>query len=117
MERGVAAPSNKTKEQNDHMKTIAGLIVAGLMLVGAGTLSAQNTQTNGQGKGYGGPPQSEQERLARQAACLEKNNGVCPQGGPRQDCPKLGQGKGKGACDGIGPKRQGGGQGSRGGRK
>ncbi len=103
------------------MKTIAGLIVAGLMLAGAGTTLAQNAQGNGQGKAYGGPPQSEQDRLNRQAACLEKNGGVCPQGGPRKDCQGLGQGKGqgkgKGACDGTGPKGQGKRQGFRGGNR
>jgi hypothetical protein len=99
------------------MKTIAGLIVAGLMLAGTSSMLAQNAQTNGQRKGYGGPPQSEQERIARQAACLEKNGGVCPQGGPRTNCPSLGQGQGqgKGACDGTGPKGRG--QGGRGGKK
>lgn len=99
------------------MKTIAGLIVAGLMLAGTSSMFAQNAQTNGQCKGYGGPPQSEQERIARQAACLEKNGGVCPQGGPKANCPKLGQGQGKGngACDGTGPKGQG--KGTRGGKK
>ena len=99
------------------MKTIAGLIVAGLMLAGASTMLAQNSRTNGQCKGYDGPPQSEQERIARQAACLEKNGGVCPQGGPRTNYPTLGQGqgKGKGSCDGTGPKGQG--KGMRGGKK
>jgi len=116
----VNAPGEQTTviKQKD-MKTIAGLIVAGLMLAGGSTVFAQNAQCNGQGKGYGGPPQSEQERLARQAACLEKNGGVCPQGGPRKECQGVGQGKGQGkgngVCDGTGPKGQG--KGPQGGKK
>lgn len=75
---------------------------------------AQNGPGNGkgQGKGYGGPPQSQEERAARQAACLEKNDGVCPNGGPRTNCPagEYGKGKGNGNCgrhglrDGTGPR-------------
>ncbi len=60
---------------------IAG-VVASLMLGAASSaLLAQNNAGAGQGqrgRGYGGPPQSEQERAARQAACLERNGGVCP---------------------------------------
>jgi hypothetical protein len=69
----------------------------------------------GNGRGYGGAPKSDAERAARQAACIEKNGGVCPNGGPRASCPGLGQGKGqgqqgqgkgqrRGACDGTGPR-------------
>ena len=96
-------------------KAIAGLIVAGLLMSGAAfTLLAQNGPgRGGKGKGYGGPPQSQEERAARQAACLEKNSGVCPNGGPRANCTgngQGGQGNGKGKCDrqglrdGTGPR-------------
>lgn len=76
-------------------------VIAVASLLAAGTTFAQNqnctgTGPRGQGKGYGGPPQSAEERAARQAACLEKNGGVCPNGGPRTECPGLGQGKGQG---------------------
>ncbi len=61
---------------------------------------------NGNGKGYGGPPQSQEERAARQAACLEKNDGVCPNGGPQENCQGQGKsqcrGKGQGQCNGKG---------------
>lgn len=84
-------------------------VIAVASLLAAGTTFAQNGPGNGQrgqGKGYGGPPQSAEERVARQAACLEKNDGVCPNGGPRAECPGLGQGKGqgqgKGYCKGQG---------------
>lgn len=90
-----------------HILTV--LAVASLLAVG--TTFAQNAPGNGprgQGKGYAGPPQTAEERAARQAACLEKNGGVCPQGGPRAECPGLGQGKGKGQGrglrDGTGPR-------------
>lgn len=64
----------------------------------------------GNGRGYGGSPKSDEERAARQAECLEKNGGICPQGGPRAECPGLGQGQRKGqgwrrgARDGAGPR-------------
>ncbi len=86
--------------------SIISAIALGTVLA-AGTAFAQNSTGNGprgQGKGYGGPPQSNEERAARQEACLEKNGGVCPRGGPRADCPGMGQGKGQG-------KRWGNGQG------
>ncbi len=86
----------------------AGLLIGGLTLpVFGGT---------GNGRGYGGPPKSDEERAARQAACREKNGGVCPNGGPRAECPGYGQGKGrgqgKGVCDGTGPKGNGQGKGN-----
>lgn len=116
--------SRRTENENNNrkntvmkIKTIAALAVA--TVLAAGSAWAQNcngTGPRGQGKGYGGPPQSVEERAARQAACLEKNNGVCPQGGPRAECPGLGQGKGKGQGkgqgqgkglrDGTGPRSQ-----------
>jgi hypothetical protein len=91
-----------------------GLVVAGLLMSGAAVTSlAQSCPgRGGNGKGYGGPPKTEQERAARQAACLEKNGGVCPNGGPKADCPGRGTGQGKGAGqggrhglrDGTGPR-------------
>lgn len=85
------------------------IVTAGLLA--AGTAFAQNGPgPRGQGKGYGGPPQSNEERAARQAGCLEKNGGICPQGGPRGNCQGKGQGQGKGnqwrkgARDGTGPR-------------
>ena len=85
-------------------KVIAGLIVAGLIMSGAAfSAFAQNGPSNGgKGKGYGAPPQSQEERAVRQAACLEKNAGVCPNGGPRVNCQgkKMGKGQFKGQCKG-----------------
>jgi hypothetical protein len=85
-------------------KTIAGLIVAGLLAGGTAiSVLAQNGPgRGGNGRGYGGPPQTQEERAARQAACLERNGGVCPNGGPRANCPRLGMGKGQGAGYGAG---------------
>lgn len=95
-------------------KTLTGLIVAGLIAGGATfTLLAQNGPGQGRnGCGYGGPPKTEEERAARQAACLEKNGGICPNGGPRTNCPagEIGQGKRqgqgwrRGLRDGTGPR-------------
>jgi len=91
---------------------MVGLVAAGLLMSSAAAnLLAQNAQCNG--RGYGGPPKSDEQRIARQAACLEKNDGVCPNGGPRSNCPRYGQGgqgKGNGMCarqgnhDGTGPR-------------
>jgi hypothetical protein len=96
---------------------ISGLIAAALLLGGM-TASTFAGNGPGNGKGYGGPPKSQEERAARQAACLEKNGGVCPNGGPRSagECQGQGQGRGqgkgqgqgkglrRGACDGTGPR-------------
>lgn len=81
---------------------MAGLIVAGLLVAGTLPSIAQKGTGRGNGKGCGGPPQTEQERAARQAACLEKNGGVCPAGGPQANCPGGGMGKGKGLGQGRG---------------
>jgi len=89
---------------------LSGLIAAGLLVGGTSLLAGNGPGPNG--CGYGGPPKSEQERAARQAACLERNGGVCPNGGPRAECPGQGLGKGprqgkgcgQGVCDGTGPK-------------
>jgi hypothetical protein len=102
-------------------KTLAGLVIAGLLVSGAAfTAFAQNGAGRaGNGKGYGGPPQSQEEKDARQAACLEKNGGVCPNGGSQTNCQTdcngagKGQGKGKGhggqhgKRDGTGPRNAG----------
>jgi hypothetical protein len=94
---------------------MVGLMVVGLLMSGAAAdLFTGNGPGNG--KGNGGPAKSDADRAARQAAGLEKNGGICPNGGPRANCPGLGQGKGKGqglgqgkvqrrgACDGTGPR-------------
>ena len=96
-------------------RTVVGLIVAGLVMGGAAvSLLAQDGSGPGRnGNGYGGPPRSQEERAARQAAGREKNGGVCPNGGPKANCPGYGQGgqgKGNGKCarqglrDGTGPR-------------
>jgi hypothetical protein len=109
-------PTTETKKQNESIvmknKTLAGLVIAGLLVSGAAfSALAQNGPgqgRHGNGKGYGGPPQSLEERAARQAACQEKNGGVCPNGGPQTNCPAGGMGKGKcgrhGLRDGTGPR-------------
>ena len=91
---------------------MVGVVAVGLLVsVAAANVFAQNTSCKG--RGYGGPPKSDEERAERQAACLEKNDGVCPNGGPRTNCPGYGQGgqgKGNGKCarqglrDGTGPR-------------
>ena len=97
-------------------KALAGLIVGGLLMSGAAfSLLAQNGPGQGRnGCGYGGPPKTQEERAARQAACLEKNGGICPNGGPRANCSGYGRGnpgQGNGKCarqglrDGTGPRR------------
>lgn len=75
------------------LNTLAVMVAAGLFA--AGTVFAGNGPGL-RGQGHGGPPQSAEERAARQGACLEKNGGVCPQGGPRANCPGLGRGPGQG---------------------
>ena len=78
-------------------RALAGLVVVGILMSGAAfSLLAQNGPAqgrNGCGKGYGGPPQSQEERAARQAACQEQGaqcQGPCVTGQPR------GQGRGMG---------------------
>ena len=82
---------------------LAIITVAGLLA--AGTAFAQNGP-RGQGKGYGGPPQSAEERGARQEGCIEKNGGVCPQDGVCVPGKGRGNGKGQrqGLRDGTGPR-------------
>ena len=94
------------------LRMTLGCMVAGLLLTGLTTVSlAQNGPGPGpKGRGYGGPPQSQEERAARQAACPRQNGdcpAVCPNGGPGR-----GQGQGNGAGygwrrglrDGTGPR-------------
>jgi hypothetical protein len=122
--RGLLLQERRSNDRSGRQKTInkrfdmklkitLGLLVAGLVLAAApASLLAQNGPGPGpKGNGYGGPPQTEQERAARQAACLEKNGGVCPNGGPQKACPGgMGQGRGagkgwgKGLRDGTGPR-------------
>ena len=85
------------------IKMILGsLIAAALMAAAPATLFAQNAPgACPKGPGYGGPPQTEEERAARQAACLERNGGVCPNGGPQANCPGYGKGQGKGGGKGL----------------
>jgi len=93
------------------LNTLAVMVVAGMLAVGT-TFAQNGPGPRGQGKGYGGPPQSAEERAARQADCQAKNGGVCPNGGPGANCPGKGQGKGQGqgnqgrhgARDGTGPR-------------
>ena len=94
-------------------KLITGIAVVAL-LAGALSLSvfAQNAGGNcGRGKcmGYGGPPQSQEERAVRQASCLAQNGGVCPSGGPKTNCPAGGcRGQGKAFGKGLGQGHQSG---------
>lgn len=92
-------------------KTIFGIMLTALLLSGLpATLLAQNGP-GCCGRVYGGPPKTEQERAARQAACLERSGGLCPNGGPRTNCPAWGsrsngerRGWGNGLRDGTGPR-------------
>lgn len=90
-----------------NIKTFTIIVAAGMLA--AGTAFAGNGQ-GPRGKGYGGPPQSADQRVARQEACQDRNSGICPQGGPRQNCQGNGQGQEqgnrfrRGARDGSGPR-------------
>jgi hypothetical protein len=92
------------------LNTLTVIVAAGLLAAGTAFAQRGAGTGGGQGKGYGGPPQSAEERAARQAACLEKNGGVCPQGGPGANCQGKGKGQGQGnqgrhgARDGTGPR-------------
>jgi len=91
---------------------ISGLVAIGLLISGTSVSLLAGNGPGPNGRGYGGPARSAEERAARQAACLEKNGGVCPNGGPKLNCPGrgMGQGNGKGKCarqglrDGTGPR-------------
>lgn len=94
--------NNGKIKHNMKRKSLIGWI-AGSMTVGVASFSllAQNApkQSCG-GFGYGGPPANQQERAARQAACLKTNDGVCPNGGPRQECRGPGMVRGQGMAGG-----------------
>ena len=88
---------------------LAMIAVASLLAVGTTFAQSGNgTGQRGQGKGYGGPPQSAEERDARQDGCVEKNGGVCPQDGVCTSGKGRGNGNGKGQRqglrDGTGPR-------------
>lgn len=108
---GWSPRNNKANSTIMKLNTLTVIVAAGLLAAGS-AFAQRGAGPGGQGKGYGGPPQSAEERAARQAACLEKNGGVCPQGGPGANCQGNGQGKGqgqgnqwrKGARDGTGPR-------------
>ena len=78
------------------IKVIIGCVTAGLLLSVAGTELFGQNGPGSQGRGYGGPPKSQEERAARQASCLQSNGGVCLNGGSRTNCP----GPGMGQCNG-----------------
>jgi len=96
-------------------KTITSLLAV-LFISGGFAMAQAPPCPIGNGNGNGGPPKTEEERAARQQACLEANGGVCPNGGPRAACENPGQGRGRGlragACDGSG-KGAGNGNGQR----
>ena len=92
-----------TKNTNNNMKTIRITTLIAVALLTAGTALAQGGR-GGQGrhgKGYGGPPQTEAERAARQEQGQKANGGTC-------DGQGQGQGQGKrqrsGPRDGSGPR-------------
>jgi len=94
------------------IKAIVGCVTAALFLSVAGTELLGQNGLGPNGRGCGGPPQSQEERAARQAACLQTNGGVCPNGGSRTNCPGGGMGQGNGGGqggryglrDGTGPR-------------
>lgn len=99
-------------------RNVVGMVVLGCLVAAAVAMAQARTESGvpGRGFGYGGPPQSAQERAARQTVCLERNGGLCPQGGPRIEYPRLGRGQdgakgyghGRGLRDGTGPRSGGG---------
>ena len=98
--------------------TIAGVAAALLLGTLTTTMFAQTSSAPGpKGRGYGGPPKTEEERAARQQACPQEcGQGTCPQGGPRGQGFCRGQGRGNGGGygyrhglrDGTGPRSQNG---------
>jgi hypothetical protein len=94
------------------LKQTIGWMVAGLVLASMTTVAlAQNGPGSGpKGRGYGGPPQSQEERAARQAACPKQNGdcpAVCPNGGPGRGQGQgngMGHGYRRGLRDGTGPR-------------
>jgi hypothetical protein len=94
------------------IKAIVGCVTAALFLSAAGTALLGQNGPGPNGRGYGGPPKSQEERAARQASCLRTNACVCPNAGSWTNCPGRGMGRGNGAgCgwrhglrDGTGPR-------------
>ena len=85
------------------------MVLAGLLAVGAVTTMVAQNGPGPNGRGYGGPPKSEEERAARQAACQAAGRecqGPCVTGEWRGQ----GRGMGWGARNGA---RHGGGFGYR----
>lgn len=95
------------------MKLMLWIVMAAAGMLPAGTALAQTDSPNaaprgrGFGFGYGGPPQSLEERVGRQAACLERHGGVCPRAGcPWGWAPGAGYGAGwRRGSDGVGGGR------------
>ena len=90
------------------MKTIHITTLIAVALLSAGNASAQGSQGR-RGAGYGGPPQSDEERAARQEECQKANGGVCDGQGQGKGWGRgqgRGQGKGqrRGPRDGSGPR-------------
>jgi len=99
-------------KKNMKIKTIVGLLALGLLAGASGTLLAQNGP-GPRGRGYGGPPKSEQDRAERQANCPWAKDGQRPGIRARaRDGSGLGQAQGKmhrrGLRDGTGPRAQSG---------
>ncbi|MDH7501294.1 MAG: hypothetical protein QHJ82_01090 [Verrucomicrobiota bacterium] len=93
-------------------KTIAWLVAVGLLVGGSTALMAQGGP-GPRGRGYGGPPRSEQERAERQANCpwAKDSRGAGLKGQARgQRAPGDAKGKAyrRGLRDGTGPRAQGG---------
>lgn len=96
----AASIENHNQERYRIMKTKTMTSLLAVLFLSGGFAMAQNPACPS-GKNYGGPPQSEEERAARQQACLEANGGVCPNGGPRAAGENRGQGKGQGLRGGA----------------
>jgi hypothetical protein len=106
----VVASEKQNSQQSNKIKimkrTVISSLIAVSLLLGGVAMTTFAGNGPGNGRGHGGPPQTDEERAARQAACLERNGGVCPNGGPRAECPGYGQrGQGKGKKQGQGWRR------------
>jgi hypothetical protein len=89
------------------MKTIRITTLIAAALLTAGTALAQGNP-NRCGAGYGGPPQTDEERAARQEACQKANGGACVNGGACENgsaCAGQGQGQGQGKGQGKAQRR------------
>jgi hypothetical protein len=91
---------------------IAGAALSLVLSAAVTTALAQNGPgggPNGNGRGYGGPPANEQERIARQEACPQGGQGACVRagwgGGKGQGQGyRHGQGNRNGMRNGNGPR-------------